>query len=93
MIGKLLTIKGIKVDVPDGAFYAFVDVSKLYNKNVADSVTFCTEFLKQFFVGCIPGSAFGDDRYIRLSFATSLENIKEGLQRLEKFVNLLSTNK
>ncbi|MEK7534439.1 MAG: pyridoxal phosphate-dependent aminotransferase [Patescibacteria group bacterium] len=85
MIGRLRAIKGIKVDMPDGAFYAYADVSKLYNKNVADSVSFCTALLKQFFVGAIPGSAFGDDRYIRLSFATSLENIKEGMERLEKF--------
>lgn len=90
MIGRLRSIKGIKVDMPDGSFYVFADVSKLYNKNVADSVSFCTAFLKQFFVGAIPGSAFGDDRYIRLSFATSLENIKEGMQRIEKFANLLS---
>ena len=92
MIGKLRSMKGVEAEKPDGAFYVFVNVSKLYNKNVADSVSFCTEFLKQFFVGCIPGSAFGDDRYIRLSFATSLENIKEGMERLEKFANLLSTN-
>jgi len=92
-IDRLRTIKGIKVEEPNGAFYVFVDVSKLYNKNVADSVSFCTALLKQFFVGCIPGSAFGDDRYIRLSFATSLDNIKEGLQRLDKFANVLSAGK
>jgi len=90
VIDKLRTIKGLKLEMPDGAFYVFVDVSGLYNKNVAGSVSFCTEFLKQYMVGCIPGSAFGDDRYIRISFATSFENIKEGLQRLEKFANLLS---
>lgn len=93
VIGKLRTIKGLRVEIPDGAFYVFADVSRLYNKNVAGSVSFCTEFLKQFYVGCIPGSAFGDDRYIRLSFATSLENIKEGLLRFSKFANLLSANK
>jgi len=90
MIGRLSSIKGIEANMPDGAFYVFVNVSELYNENIKGSVSFCTEFLKQFFVGCIPGNAFGDDRYIRLSFATSLENIKEGLQRLEKFANLLS---
>lgn len=93
MMAKLRTIKGINVEMPDGAFYVFADVAKLYNKNVADSVSFCTAFLKQFFVGCIPGSAFGDDRYIRLSFATSLKNIKEGMQRLEKLAHLLSASK
>jgi len=90
IVERLRAIKGINVEKPDGAFYVFVNVSGLYNKNVTDSVSFCTEFLKQYMVGCIPGSAFGDDRYIRISFATSLENIKEGLQRLEKFANLLS---
>jgi len=89
IVERLRSIKGISVEMPDGAFYVFADVSKLYNKEISSSVSFCTEFLKQYMVGCIPGSAFGDDRYIRLSFATSLENIKEGLQRLEKFANLL----
>ena len=89
MIPRLRAIKGISVEMPDGAFYVFADVSKLYNKEVCDSISFCTDFLKQFFVGCIPGSAFGDDRYIRISFATSLENIKKGLQRLEKFAKIL----
>jgi len=93
MIGRLRAIKEIEVNMPDGAFYVFVNVSRLYNKDVTGSVSFCTEFLKQFFVGAIPGSAFGDDRYIRISFATSLESIKEGLQRLEKFANVLSTGK
>lgn len=93
MIDRLSNIKGIKADMPDGAFYVFADVSKLYNKNIADSVSFCLALLNKFFVGAIPGSAFGDDRYIRLSFATSLENIKEGVLRIEKFANFLSTGK
>lgn len=93
MIGKLRSIKGIEVEIPDGAFYVFANVSKLYNNEISGSVNFCTEFLKQFFVGCIPGMAFGDDRYIRLSFATSLVNIKEGLQRLERFANYLNKTK
>lgn len=93
VIEKLRSIKGLKVEKPDGAFYVFLDVSGLYNKKVSDSVSFCTEFLKQFFVGCIPGSAFGDDRYIRISFATSFDNIKEGLRRVEKFAGVLTANK
>lgn len=93
VIDKLRSIKGLKVEKPGGAFYVFVDVSGLFHKKVSDSVSFCAEFLKQFFVGAIPGIAFGDDRYIRISFATSLDNIKEGMQRLEKFANLLSIGK
>ncbi len=89
MIERLNSIKGIKAHVPDGAFYVFADVSGLYNKEIKDSVTFCLEFLKKFFVGAIPGSAFGDDRYIRISFATSPKNIKEGLDRLSKFAKSL----
>jgi aspartate aminotransferase len=59
VIDKLRTIKGLKVEMPDGAFYVFVNVSGLYNKDIKDSVSFCTEFLKQFLVGAIPGSALG----------------------------------
>lgn len=86
MLKRLKAMKGLKVEKPDGAFYVFVDVSSLFNKTINDSVAFCKELLEKKHVAAIPGVAFGDDRYIRLSYATSDANIEKGLDRLGEFV-------
>ena len=86
MMQRLQKIKGIKVPLPDGAFYVFADVSQLYNPNIPNSVEFCRRLLEKNHVATIPGGAFGDDRYIRLSYATNEDNIKKGLDRIEAFV-------
>lgn len=87
IIGRLMVMKNISVKKPDGAFYVFVDVSQLYNKIVPNSFEFCNRLLDTKYVAAIPGGAFGDDRYIRFSFATSEENIEKGMDRLEEFIN------
>lgn len=89
LVGRINAIKGLDVAMPDGAFYAFVDVSKLYNEKIADSFAFCDALLDTQYVAAIPGGAFGDNDYIRLSFATSDENIKTGIDRIAAFVGEL----
>jgi len=89
MVKRLQSIKGLETQKPDGAFYVFVNVSSLYGKHIFDSVKFCSELLEKAHVAVIPGKAFGDDRYMRLSYATSDDSIKKGLDRLESFVNNL----
>lgn len=91
MLKRLQKMKGLKVTKPEGAFYVFVDVSSLYNKTVNNSVAFCQELLEKMHVAAIPGSAFGNDRYIRLSYATSDANIEKGLDRLGEFVGSLAS--
>ena len=54
-------------------------------KGVDGSVAFCEALLDERKVACVPGSAFGDDRYIRLSYATSLEKIEKGCGRIREF--------
>ena len=78
---------------PKGAFYVFVDVSALYGKTfdgvkINGSLTFADCALKKG-VALIPGVAFGNDDCIRLSYAISIEDIKEGLTRFIEFVNEL----
>lgn len=90
MVDYLNRINGVYASRPDGAFYVFADVSKLYNKEVSDSIKFCEKLLEDAYVASIPGKAFGDDRFIRLSFATSMENIKRGLERFAKFCEKFS---
>ncbi|MDX6767797.1 MAG: pyridoxal phosphate-dependent aminotransferase [Candidatus Methylacidiphilales bacterium] len=68
---------------PQGAFYVLVDISR----SGQSSVQFAEKLLEDQKVAVVPGVAFGDDKTIRLSYATSMENIEEGLKRLKKFVS------
>jgi aspartate aminotransferase len=88
---RLAAILGIQCPVPGGAFYAFFDVSahfgrSLSGKRVSDSVSFCQAVLELAHVNFVPGSAFGAEGYVRLSFAASREQLSEGLDRLEKLL-------
>jgi len=94
MIGRLNRIKGVSCITPVGAFYAFPNVSSCYGKNfngrpVSSSLDLSSYLLEQAGVALVPGVAFGDDRYIRLSYATSMENIKKGLDRIEDALSKL----
>ncbi|GAB4219525.1 MAG: pyridoxal phosphate-dependent aminotransferase [Candidatus Microgenomates bacterium] len=93
MIDNLNRINGIFASRPDGAFYIFADVSSLFNKQVNSSVKFCEKLLDEAYVAAIPGEAFGDNRFIRLSFATSMEHIKRGLERFAKFCERIKNEK
>jgi aspartate aminotransferase len=89
--GRLARIPGIRLNVPDGAFYAFFDVSGLFGrpltgKTVRDSAAFCNAALETAQVNMVPGSAFGAEGYVRLSFAASREQLVGGLDRLERWL-------
>jgi len=66
---------------PDGAFYLFVNIKQVSN----DSIGFCKELLSQTGVAVVPGLGFGSEGYFRFSFATSEENIIEGIKRIRNF--------
>jgi aspartate aminotransferase len=88
---RLAKIPGIRVSVPDGAFYSFFDVSAHFGKPIAgrtvrDSTAFCSAALEEAHVNLVPGSAFGADGYVRLSFAASREQLEGGLDRLERWL-------
>ena len=83
LFNGLKKIKGIYIEPPNGAFYAF---PKLPNKKLS-SVEFCKKLLQEYGLVVIPGKAFGDDQCIRISCASSKETIKNGLSRLEKAIN------
>lgn len=93
MIEMLKDVDGIECIEPKGAFYVFVNVKKLYGKTyqgvkIDGSLTFADCALKKG-VALIPGVAFGSDDCIRLSYAISIEDIKEGLTRFIEFINEL----
>jgi len=82
MLERLNAIPGLSCPKPDGAFYLFPDISKTGLK----SLEFCNAILESHQVALIPGVAFGADKNIRLSYATDMETIEKGMDRLEKFV-------
>lgn len=83
-------IKNLKCRLPEGAFYIFPDVSGFFNKEIKNSYDFAERLLEDSFVATVPGAAFGDDRFVRISYATSMDNIKEGIKRFENFCKMIS---
>jgi aspartate aminotransferase len=88
---RLAAMTGVQCPTPGGAFYAFFNIAAHFGRTlggrpVKDSVTFCTAALEAAHVNLVPGSAFGAEGYVRLSFATSREEINGGLDRLEAFL-------
>ncbi len=88
---RLNKIPGIRCPIPGGAFYAFFDVSSYFGKTlggqkVTDSAAFCRAVLESGHICLVPGSAFGTEGYVRLSFATSREQLNGGIDRLEQWL-------
>ena len=82
MLRALSEIANLSFVKPEGAFYVFCNISKLG----LDSITFAQRLLKEAKIAVIPGRAFGKDDYIRLSFATGLTQIQEGVRRLKDWI-------
>jgi aspartate aminotransferase len=85
----LKDIPGIKANYPQGAFYFFPDVSFYYGKSdgertVKNGDDLCMFLLEKAHISLVPGSAFGDDNCIRLSYAASEEDLREALARMKK---------
>jgi aspartate aminotransferase len=88
IVEKLNTIKDIVCRKPEGAFYVFPNIKAFLGKTFNDKVINTDIELADYLLDCakiavVPGSAFGAEGYIRLSYATSIENIKIGIERLE----------
>ncbi|GMU22682.1 MAG: aminotransferase [Phycisphaerae bacterium] len=84
---RLNAIKGVKCVRPTGAFYAFPNVSGAYAAlGVKGSLDFSAKVLEKAHVALVPGEAFGMDSNVRLSFATSMDNIRKGLDRIEELL-------
>lgn len=76
---------GLEVQKPEGAFYMFINIQKFG----MDSLSFCEKMLKEGLVGLIPGVYFGTEGYMRLSYCYSDEDLKEGLDRIQRFIAAL----
>lgn len=90
IVSSLGGIPGVRCPAPDGAFYAFCNVSALYPKAKASgSVDFSRMLLERTGVATIPGAAFGEDRYIRFSFAAARHELEKGMRLFQEFVGSL----
>jgi len=95
MIQRLQAMPGVTCPEPQGAFYAFPRVSSYYGRRynsevIEGSLTFCRLLLEHEKVAAVPGLAFGDDAHIRLSYAASMAQIEEAMDRLERFLSRLT---
>ena len=92
MTKRINEIDGVSCKMPNGAFYVLMNIAALKGKTICgetinSSDDFANAFLNHAKVAVVPCSGFGADDYVRWSYATSMENIKEGLDRLEKFLS------
>jgi aspartate aminotransferase len=91
----LKTIPGMKLNMPDGAFYLFPDVSGFYGKSngsrtINNSQDLCMYLLNEVYVVTVAGSAFGNDNCIRFSYATSEDNLLKAMNRIKEALMKLS---
>ena len=95
LISELNSIPGMSCLTPTGAFYAFPNTSRIYgksidNRKISSSSDLALYLLEKAKVALVHGEAFGDDNYIRLSYATSIDEIKKGVERIREAVSRLS---
>lgn len=87
LVGALNQVEGICCTDPDGAFYVFPDISAYFGKaGITDSQSFANFLLDEARVAVVPGGAFGLDSFVRISYATSMERLHEGVRRIKAAV-------
>jgi aspartate aminotransferase len=89
MVEGLRAIPKVKLHEPRGAFYCFPDVSAYVGGKIKDDVTLCEHILEKGRVAVVPGSGFFAPGFIRLSYATSMNNVQEGVRRIAEALALL----
>ena len=98
VVSELNTIPGMSCIMPNGAFYAFPNTAKIYgarfrDKTINSSTDLALYFLEEAKVALVHGEAFGDDNYVRISYATSLDDISKGLERIRQALQNLDIRK
>ncbi|MFN4218850.1 MAG: pyridoxal phosphate-dependent aminotransferase, partial [Candidatus Bipolaricaulia bacterium] len=86
VLWELSTINGLDFTVPQGTFFVFPNVERCFNEQIKNSADFARYLLESAHVAVVPGAAFGAEGFIRISYATSLEHLREGLKRLREGV-------
>lgn len=94
LVNELKNIKGVKCNIPDGAFYVFPDISYFFGKSYAETSIknandLCMYLLNNAHVACVAGDAFGNPECIRISYAASESKLIEAMKRIKKYLELL----
>jgi aspartate aminotransferase len=90
VIERLRAIPGVRIAMPKGAFYAYPNISVAFNKGIGSALEFSERLLAEAHVAVVPGEAFGTDEHVRISYATSMEELRRGLDRIDAFVRAYS---
>jgi aspartate aminotransferase len=85
ILGGLRAIPGVSCTAPQGAFYVFPNIAAHYNAQASNDTAVTKLLLDREHVAVVPGEAFGAPGFLRLSYATSMDRIDEGLRRMERF--------
>jgi aspartate aminotransferase len=87
VVQRLRAIPGVQCAEPRGAFYAYPNLGVLIGKNGIDNTLILSErLLQESHVAVVPGEAFGTDKHVRISYATSMTELERGLERIHQFV-------
>lgn len=86
IVDRLRTIPGFKCAEPGGAFYAYPNISAVFEKGIKDSVDFSVQLLEKKQVAVVPGVAFGTTDHVRMSYAASMADLERALDRIESFM-------
>jgi len=90
VLDRLRAIPGVKCAEPGGAFYAYPNISAAFGRSgIKNSVDFSERLLEKAHVAVTPGEAFGTNDHVRMSYATSMEQLDKGLKRLHEFMTSL----
>ncbi len=88
VVERLQQIPGVTITMPKGAFYAYPNISVAFGSGrVKNAMEFSTELLAKAHVAVVPGEAFGTNEHVRISYATSMEEIRRGLDRIHQFID------
>jgi aspartate aminotransferase len=87
VVSRLRQIPGVSIATPKGAFYAYPNISVAYRAGrIKNSLDFAAQLLEQAHVAVVPGEAFGTNDHVRISYATSMQELERGLDRIHKFI-------
>jgi aspartate aminotransferase len=90
VLDRLRAIPGVKCAEPGGAFYAYPNISVAFGKGgIKNSLDFSAKLLEKAYVAVTPGEAFGTNEHVRMSYATSMEQLDKGLNRIREFMATL----
>ena len=86
VVTRLRAMPGVKIAEPKGAFYAYPNVSVGFRGGISSALQFSERLLVEEYVAVVPGESFGTNEHIRISYATSLNELARGLDRIERFI-------